>query len=88
MCRSTLATEPYGVSEGSVSGQWVRGILDELLLQRVPRLHEVSVSSRRLVLVTDAKASYDHLTSEHSSTYFSWKHTSGNSICEISLPDV
>ena len=62
--RSTLAAETYGVSDASSAGQWQRSLLDELVTGTLLRPSRSEVSSRRVLLVTDAKSVYDHLSNE------------------------
>lgn len=64
VCRSTPATETFGVSEGSANGQWIRSMLDEVVLCQVQKNHRRHITARRLILVTDCKAMCDHLSAE------------------------
>lgn len=80
VCRSTLAAETYAISDGSGAGQWLRGLLEEIINNQDLRErkcygpeedHEEDTREGRksehsipLGVAMDAKSVFDHITSE------------------------
>lgn len=64
MVRSTMAAGTYGLSDCASRAQWIRGLFDELLTGKHPVLGVSMEPQRDVILVTDAKAVFDHLRNE------------------------
>lgn len=70
VCRSTLATEAYYLSEASAGAQWARSLSEEVLRGKHDK---TSGHWFQCALAVDAKALFDHLTSSRGTSSSDWR---------------